>query len=64
MKLLSRILLATLLAISPLFAEPLVYEGEEGPGAGKHIVFIANDHEYRSEEVCPLIAKILAKHYG
>lgn len=45
-------------------AAPLTYEGTEGPGKGKHIVFIANDHEYRSEETCPLIAKILAKHHG
>jgi len=43
---------------------PLVYEGDEGIGKGKHIVFIANDHEYRSEETCPLMAKILAKHHG
>ncbi|WDQ18591.1 ThuA domain-containing protein [Rhodopirellula sp. P2] len=43
---------------------PLVYEGEEGIGKGKHIVFIANDHEYRSEQACPLLAKILAKHHG
>ncbi|MFT6577308.1 MAG: hypothetical protein ACJA16_005523, partial [Akkermansiaceae bacterium] len=27
---------------------PLTFEGTEGPGKGKHIVFIANDHEYRS----------------
>jgi hypothetical protein len=45
-------------------ASPLTYEGTSGPGKGKHIVFIANDHEYRSEETCPLIAKILAKHHG
>lgn len=45
-------------------AETLVYEGSKGFGKGKHIVFIANDHEYRSEETCPALAKILAKHYG
>lgn len=45
-------------------AEPLVYEGTEGFGIGKHIVFIANDHEYRSEQSCPALAKILAKHHG
>ncbi|MFT5498692.1 MAG: hypothetical protein ACI9TH_004107 [Kiritimatiellia bacterium] len=43
---------------------PLVYQGTEGVGKGKHIVFIANDHEYRSEQTCPLMAKILAKHHG
>jgi hypothetical protein len=45
-------------------ANPLVYEGTEGPGKGKHIVFIASDHEYRGEETCPAIARILAKRYG
>lgn len=45
-------------------SEFLVYEGTEGPGVGKHIVFIANDHEYRSEETCPALARILARHHG
>ena len=31
---------------------------------GKHIVFLAGDHEYRSEESLPALARILAKHYG
>jgi hypothetical protein len=54
-----------LMATSALaLAAPLTFEGTDGPGKGKHIVFIANDHEYRSEETCPLIAKILAKHHG
>jgi hypothetical protein len=42
----------------------VVYEGEGGVGAGKHIVFIASDHEYRGEESLPALARILAKHYG
>ena len=42
----------------------VVYEGEKGPGRGKHIVFLAGDHEYRSEESLPALARILAKHYG
>ncbi|MEQ9406473.1 MAG: hypothetical protein RIK87_02060 [Fuerstiella sp.] len=45
-------------------ADPLVYEGVAGVGTGRHIVFIANDHEYRSEQSCPVLAKILAKHHG
>lgn len=65
MKTLLTTLLASVLIASPgLAGEPLVYEGSEGPGVGKHIVFIANDHEYRSEETCPAIARILAKHHG
>ena len=42
----------------------VVYQGASGPGAGKHIVFLSGDHEYRSEETLPALARILAKHYG
>ena len=42
----------------------LDYQGKRGPGKGKHIVFIASDHEYRSEESLPALARILAKRYG
>jgi hypothetical protein len=42
----------------------VVYEGAKGPGHGKHIVLLAGDHEYRSEESLPALARILAKHYG
>ena len=57
--------LSLLLAVSSLqAAESLVYEGEEGIGKGKHIVFLANDHEYRSEQSCPLMAKLMAKNHG
>jgi type 1 glutamine amidotransferase len=42
----------------------VVYEGTKGPGAGKHIVWLAGDHEYRSEESLPALARILARRYG
>jgi len=42
----------------------VVYEGTTGPGVGKHLVFLAGDHEYRSEESLPALARILAKHHG
>jgi hypothetical protein len=42
----------------------VVYEGTSGPGAGKHIVWLAGDHEYRSEETLPALARILASRYG
>ena len=42
----------------------VVYDGFDGPGKGKHIVFVTGDEEYRSEESMPQLAKILAKHYG
>ena len=45
-------------------AAPLVFEGTEGPGKGRHIVFLAGDHEYRSEESLPALARLLAKHQG
>ena len=41
----------------------VVYAGDQCPGRGKHIVFLAGDHEYRSEETLPALARILAKHY-
>lgn len=36
----------------------------EGPGAKKHIVLVAGDDEYRSEEALPQLAKILTTHHG
>ena len=46
-------------------AEPwVVLEGKEGPGQGKHIVFLIGDEEYRSEDSMPQLAKILAVHHG
>lgn len=42
----------------------LVYQGKEGPGKGKHIVFVSGDEEYRSEEGLPMLAKILAERHG
>lgn len=45
-------------------AENLVLDGGKGPGAGKNIVLIAGDQEYRSEESIPALARILATHHG
>lgn len=42
----------------------LSYAGSEGPGKGKHIVLIAADQEYRSEQSMPMLAKILSTHHG
>lgn len=42
----------------------VVLEGKEGPGKGKHVVLIAGDDEYRSEELIPQLGKILAVHHG
>src|SRR3954471_22081072 len=56
----------TLLATSVAAQNPnlIVYQGDKGPGKGKHIVFLAGDHEYRSEESLPALARILAKNFG
>ncbi|MBI2435996.1 MAG: ThuA domain-containing protein [Candidatus Hydrogenedentes bacterium] len=40
------------------------YNGSTGPGAGKHIVLVSGDEEYRSEEALPQLGKILAKRHG
>ncbi len=42
----------------------VVYEGKDGPGKGKHIVFLSGDEEYRSEEGLPMMARILAERHG
>lgn len=42
----------------------LNFKGKNGPGKGKHIVLIAGDEEYRTEESCPMLAKILSVHHG
>lgn len=44
--------------------EWVVYEGNEGPGKGKHIVLVSGDEEYRSEEALPMLGKVLAIHHG
>ena len=58
-------LAAGILAVSYLArGESLVFPGGKGPGAGKHVVLIAGDQEYRSEESIPALAKILATRHG
>lgn len=42
----------------------LTYPGGDGPGKGKHIVLIAADQEYRSEQALPMMAKILSVRHG
>lgn len=56
-------LLVSIVGVAQAGAQ-VVYAGGKGPGEGKHIVFIASDHEYRSEETCPALARILAKSHG
>jgi hypothetical protein len=42
----------------------ITLEGAGGPGAGKRVVLVSGDEEYRSEEALPQLAKILAKRHG
>jgi type 1 glutamine amidotransferase len=42
----------------------VVFKGGKGQGKGKHIVFVIGDEEYRSEDLMPQLAKILAVHHG
>jgi hypothetical protein len=56
-------LVAALCAVSSASAQN-VYEGKGGPGKGKRVVLLAGDEEYRSEEVMPMLAKLLAARHG
>jgi hypothetical protein len=63
--LLTAVLVVMSVVSSPAVESPwLTYQGGEGLGAGKHIVFVTGDEEYRSEESMPAMARILAKHHG
>ena len=66
MKLLpSLALAAAFIFTSPARAgDGVTYEGKAGPGKGRHIVFLAGDEEYRSEEALPQLAKILSQRHG
>ncbi|MGA0900570.1 MAG: ThuA domain-containing protein [Luteolibacter sp.] len=66
MKRLISLCLALPLAVIAQAAEPLhiEYAGGEGSGKGKHVVLIAGDEEYRSEEFLPALGRILAEHHG
>ena len=43
----------------------LVFPGDPSkPGGGKHVVLVAGDHEYRSEEALPQLGRILSDRLG
>ncbi len=51
-------------ATFPVDSRWQVYPGGPGVGAGKRVVFLAGDEEYRSEEALPMLARLLSKHHG
>lgn len=54
------------LFVPAAFAEPLthlVFE-PKGKANGKHVVLISGDEEYRTEESCPMLGKILSQYHG
>jgi hypothetical protein len=64
-------LAALVLALPALAAEAftsgpgwLEFPAGKGPGAGKHVVLLSGDEEYRSEESMPMLARILSERHG
>jgi len=51
-------------ALSPSVPHVVEYEGGAGVAAGKRVVLISGDHEYRSEELLPALGRILARRFG
>lgn len=64
----SLLVLLSALAPWPAAAEDdpawITFAGGQGPGSGRHIVFVSGDEEYRSEEALPQLAKILSQRHG
>ncbi len=55
---------AFLLGSSSFAADWLHLPAKEGTANGKKIVLVSGDEEYRSEETCPMLAKILSQKHG
>jgi len=52
------------LSSAPVADTSVTYPAKAGPGEGRHVVFLAGDEEYRSEEALPMLAKILSQRHG
>lgn len=57
------LILSALLPLVASAADFLTYE-PEGQSNGKHVVLLAGDEEYRSEEAMPMLARLLSRHHG
>lgn len=53
-----------LLTCSAMAADRLHLPPKQGTANGKKIVLVAGDEEYRTEETCPMLAKILSQKHG
>src|SRR5262245_5209306 len=58
------LIVCTFSVIAALADDWVTYAPQPGPGKGKHLVFLAGDEEYRSEEGLPMLAKILSQRHG
>jgi hypothetical protein len=63
-RLVSALAVSLLFGSLPLQAAGIEFPGGNGPGKGKHVVLIAADDEYHSEEALPQLAKILSVRHG
>jgi len=64
MKNLRLITLAATLGLAHSAAAQIEFAPKDGPGQGKHVVLLAGDEEYRSEEGLPMLAKVLSQRHG
>src|SRR3982750_3765820 len=67
MNLMNRLALVLAFGLLPLLhpaATSVSYPAKAGPGAGKRVVLLAGDEEYRSEEALPMLAKTLSQRHG
>lgn len=62
----SILLLVSLAMLAPplAHADGLHFPPKAGTSNGKRVVLVAGDEEYRSEETCPMLAKILSQKHG
>ncbi len=57
------LIFSLLIASSLTAADHVVYE-PAGAAKGKHVVLLAGDEEYRSEEAMPMLGKLLSQRHG
>lgn len=57
-------LLTLMFASSALAGDTLVFEPVDSQGTPQHIVLVAGDEEYRTEESMPMLGKILSQRHG